>query len=84
MSYSEALVKSGLDSLKDRRTTICKNFMKGLKQDNPLFCVCSKRSVTPRANYSLRARADLLKPALCHTKRIADFVTVKFFHDLNI
>ena len=77
LHYDEALILSGLPSLEGRRTTACESFMRNLKPSNPVFGLAMSGRVTTVHSYSLQSCRNY-NNKLCKTKRMSEFVSVKY------
>ena len=82
LHYDEALILSGLPSLEGRRTTACESFMRNLKPSNPVFGLAMSGRVTTVHSYSLRSCRNY-NNKLCKTKRMSEFVSVKYLDFLS-
>ena len=80
--YDEALILSGLPSLEDRRAAACESFMRNLKPSNPVFGLAMSGRVTTVHSYSLRSCRNY-NNKMCKTKRLSEFVSVKYLDFLS-
>ena len=84
LPYTEALHKSGLPSLRERRNTLCERFIAAIEKGNPLYQLINGRfldSRFPRSLYNLRCNRS--QQIRCKTDRLKNFVTVRYAHFLN-
>ena len=75
--YDQALSKSGLVTLEQRREAACMRFINNIKPGNPLFPLTHNRVVNSTSNYSLRSGKQQY-PMATKTDRFRNFVTVKY------
>ena len=80
--YQDALQLSGLPTLAARRHLACEAFMKSLNTNNPLYHLADNRRFKKSNNYSLRCQQKYGYKK-CNTKRLSEFVTVKYLYCLN-
>ena len=79
LSYSEALVASGLQALATRRGQACVNFLHDARAQEPLrWVLISTASQTNYHGYTLRSGNTNLIRQPCNTKRLCEFVTYKY------
>ena len=80
--HINALILSGLPSLKDRRAAACESFMRNLKPSDPVFGLAMSGRVTTVHSYSLRSCRNY-NDKMCKTKRLSEFVCVKYLDFLS-
>ena len=82
LHYDEALTLSGLSSLEDCRAAACGSLMCNLKPSNPVYGLAMSRRITTIHSYSLRSCRNYNNKR-CNTKRLSEFVSVKYLEFLS-
>ena len=76
LSYGEALYRTSLQSLSERRAEACSKFLLRSQHQEPMKLVLYRDTI--QHDYNLRSgRSQSLTPKL-NMKRFSDFVTIKF------
>ena len=82
LHYDEALILSGLPSLERNRAAACESFRRNLKPSNPVAGLATSGRVTTVHSYSLRSCWNY-NNKMCKTKRLSEFVSVKYLDFLS-
>ena len=81
LSYDEALVKAGLQTLSMRRNYICKDFIDKIRSNgstrNPLTNIVHKSPPSHEHEYCLRSERPTMRTA--RTERFNNFITIKYY-----
>ena len=78
LSYSEALEKTKLMFLNDRKEIACKKFVNNIHTDNPIYPLIHGRMAKRTLPYSLRSGSQKWIKKATRTDRFNSFLTVRF------
>lgn len=79
VEYQDALIQSGLQCLSTRRTNACLKFMNCSTNSEPLKYLVGTKDIVHHG-YELRSGHSRSMRTVGNTKRLNDFVTIKYQH----
>ena len=84
ISYSQALEKSSLKTLKGRRDDACVKFIKNIGASNPVYSLIFSRIILPSELYPRREDKPTMYLKSAATERFSGLLTHKYAQELKL